>query len=106
MRMAAGVLALVTATTAAGLAACGGAGGDDAAGGPGTASGTASPTTTTTSAAASPTPRATDANGFPLPERPACAAESGGEFLRATTSEGNSVGILVPARAPPGSCSA
>jgi len=30
-----------------------------------------------------------------LPERPACAAEAGGEFVRATTSEGNGVGILV-----------
>jgi hypothetical protein len=91
MRMTAGVVAVVTAATmAVGLAACGG--GDDAAD-----AGSASPTAslTTTSAAASPTPRATDANGFPLPERPACAAESGGEFVRATTSEGNSVGILV-----------
>ena len=48
-----------------------------------------------TASSTSPTPRVTDANGFPLPERPACAAESGGEFVRATTSEGNGVGILV-----------
>ena len=89
MRMTARVVVVVTAATMiAGLAACGG---DDAAtGAPGTAS-----ATSTTPAAASPTPRATDANGFPLPERPACAAESGGEFVRATTSEGNSVGMLI-----------
>jgi hypothetical protein len=98
MRITAQVLAVLTAATmAAGVTACGGDG-DDAAGATGTAAGTVSPSATTsatTSATASPTPRATDANGFPLPERPACAAESGGEFLRATTSEGNSVGILV-----------
>ena len=86
MRMTARVVAVVTAATmTVGLAACGADdGGGKAAGAPGTAS-----AASTTSAAPSPTPRATDANGFPLPERPACAAESGGEFVRATTSEGN-----------------
>jgi pimeloyl-ACP methyl ester carboxylesterase len=68
------------------LTACGGSGGD-AAGGAAEAP--------SRSASTSPTPRTTDANGFVLPERPACAAESGGEFVRATTSEGNSVGMLV-----------
>ena len=36
-----------------------------------------------------------DPNGFPLPERPDCAADVGGDFVRATTSEGNGVGILL-----------
>ena len=96
MRMVARVVAVAAAAAmTAGLAACGGGAGSStdgnaAAGGPGT------PTASSASApATSPTPRATDANGFPLPERPACAAESGGEFVRATTSEGNGVGILV-----------
>jgi hypothetical protein len=39
--------------------------------------------------------RQVDANGFPLPERPDCAADAGGEFVRATTTQGNSVGILL-----------
>jgi pimeloyl-ACP methyl ester carboxylesterase len=39
--------------------------------------------------------RQVDANGFPLPERPGCAADAGGTFVRATTSEGNGVGFLV-----------
>ena len=36
-----------------------------------------------------------DPNGFPLPERPDCAADAGGTFVRATTSEGNGVGFLL-----------
>lgn len=36
-----------------------------------------------------------DANGFPLPERPDCAADAGGDFVRGTTSEGNGVGFLL-----------
>ena len=36
-----------------------------------------------------------DQNGFPLPERPDCAADSGGDFVRGTTSEGNGVGFLL-----------
>ena len=40
-------------------------------------------------------PREVDPNGFPLPERPDCAADAGGTFVRATTSEGNGVGFLL-----------
>ena len=36
-----------------------------------------------------------DPNGFPLPERPDCAADAGGTFVRATTSGGNGVGFLL-----------
>jgi dienelactone hydrolase len=36
-----------------------------------------------------------DPNGFPLSERPDCAADAGGTFVRATTSEGNGVGFLL-----------
>lgn len=49
----------------------------------------------------SPTPRPSlsahqvDPNGFPLPERPDCAADAGGTFVRATTSEANGVGFLL-----------
>lgn len=39
--------------------------------------------------------RSVDANGFPLPTRPDCAAEAGGRFVVTQTSEGNGVGILV-----------
>ena len=58
-------------------------------------------------AAGSPSPRSSstpspsgsahqlDARGFPLPERPDCAADAGGTFVRATTSEGNGVGFLL-----------
>ena len=97
MRMVA-VAVVAAATMTAGLAACSGGGGAHEAGG----SGATSAATSSTAPASSPTPRATDANGFPLPERPACAAESGGEFVRATTSEGNGVGILVLGDGPAG----
>jgi hypothetical protein len=97
MRMVTAAVALVTVSAVtAGLAGCGAGGsvdsGDEAASGPAAGAATSSASTPATP---SPTPPATDANGFPLPERPACAAESGGEFVRATTSEGNSVGILL-----------
>lgn len=36
-----------------------------------------------------------DPNGFPLPDRPDCAADAGGDFVRTTTSEGNDVGPLL-----------
>ena len=36
-----------------------------------------------------------DPNGFPLPARPDCAADAGGTFVRATTSECNGVGLLL-----------
>lgn len=53
----------------------------------------------TTRPSSTPSPsvsaRHVDANGFPLPERPDCAADAGGTFVRATTSEGNGVGILL-----------
>ena len=48
-----------------------------------------------TSPAVSPSAAAVDANGFPLPQRPDCAADAGGEFVRATTGDGNAVGILL-----------
>ncbi len=50
-------------------------------------------------ASSSPSPSAStrqvDPNGFPLPERPDCAAGAGGNYVRATTSEGNGVGFLL-----------
>ena len=51
----------------------------------------------TTSSAPTPTSSApaVDANGLPLPERPDCAADAGGDFVRATTSDGNVAGILL-----------
>jgi hypothetical protein len=83
------------------LAACGGSSGDED-----DAATTTTPGGTATSAsstpAGSPSPRATDANGFPLPELPACAAEAGGDFSVATTSDGNGVGILVLGDGPAG----
>ena len=45
--------------------------------------------------------RALDPNGFPLPERPDCAADAG-DFVRATTSEGNGVGFLLIGTGPSG----
>lgn len=78
---------VAVAASVAVLTAC--SAGDGGARGPDAAA------TPTASESPTPSPRATDANGFPLPERPACAAVAGGEFLRATTSEGNSVGMLV-----------
>src|SRR3954447_16771097 len=47
------------------------------------------------SAAVSTSTPAVDPNGFPLPERPDCAAHVGGHFISATTTDGNGVGILV-----------
>ena len=69
------------------LAGCAGDGDEAAAGD--------RPSGSPTTSAATPSPQATDANGFPLPERPACAAEAGGDFVVATTGDGNGVGILV-----------
>ena len=46
--------------------------------------------------------RQLDPNGFPLPERPDCAADAGGDFVRATTREGNSVGFLLIGTGPSG----
>jgi hypothetical protein len=66
------------------LAACSGGAGS-----------TLDPAASPTSPSPSISTRQVDANGFPLPERPDCAADAGGEFVRATTSEGNSVGILL-----------
>jgi dienelactone hydrolase len=42
--------------------------------------------------------RQVDPNGFPLPERPDCAENVGGDFVRATTSQGNGVGFLLIGR--------
>lgn len=61
----------------------------------------------TTTATDSPSPRSSltpstsasarqvDPKGFPLSERPDCAVDAGGQFVRATTSEGNGVGFLL-----------
>lgn len=79
------------------LAGCGGS-----SGGAGTASGgsptpSSSPTTSSPSSSSpSPSPtRQLDPNGFPLADRPDCAADAGGDFVRATTSEGNGVAFLL-----------
>lgn len=54
------------------------------------------PPTTSSSASASPSAsRELDPNGFPLADRPDCAADAGGDFVRATTSEGNGVAFLL-----------
>jgi len=58
------------------------------------AASSSSPQSSSTSGPSVPT-RQVDANGFPLPERPDCAADAGGTFVRATTSEGNGVGFLL-----------
>ena len=71
------------------LAGCAGSTGDAgtvSAGGPSPRSSTPSP---------SGPAHQVDPNGFPLPERPDCAANAGGTFVRATTSEGNGVGLLL-----------
>ena len=56
--------------------------------------GTSTPSATSSSPSASPT-RELDPNGFPLADRPDCAADAGGDFVRATTSEGNGVAFLL-----------
>jgi hypothetical protein len=58
------------------------------------AGGTSTPSATSSSPSASPT-RELDPNGFPLADRPDCAADAGGDFVRATTSEGNGVTFLL-----------
>jgi dienelactone hydrolase len=70
------------------LSGCAGSTGHD-----GTASAGASPRSSTPSPSVSA--HQVDPNGFPLPERPDCAANAGGTFVRATTSEGNGVGLLL-----------
>jgi pimeloyl-ACP methyl ester carboxylesterase len=79
------------------LAGCGGSGDGDGAraGGPSTSSATSS------TPSASPT-QELDPNGFPLADRPDCAADAGGEFVRATTSEGNGVAFLLLGAGPGG----
>ena len=67
---------------------CAGSSDTDASGG-----GTSTPSATS-SPRASPT-RALDPNGFPLADRPDCAADAGGDFVRATTREGNGVAFLL-----------
>ena len=68
------------------LTACAGAGSESGPGAPSPSAGAPSP---------SASPPAVDPNGFPLPERPECAADAGGDFVQATTSDGNGVGILL-----------
>ena len=70
----------------AGCAGNSGDGGTVSAGGSSSSSSTPSP---------SGSAHQVDPNGFPLPERPDCAADAGGTFVRATTSEGNGVGLLL-----------
>ena len=71
------------------LAGCGGSGGTGA-----RADGTTAPSATASNPSASPT-RELDPNGFPLADRPDCAADAGGDFVRTTTSEGNGVAFLL-----------
>jgi pimeloyl-ACP methyl ester carboxylesterase len=70
------------------LAGCGGS--DTGA----SAGGTSTPSATSSSPSASPS-RELDPNGFPLADRADCAADAGGDFVRATTSEGNGVAFLL-----------
>ncbi len=79
-RAVAAVLALVVATGCSG-------GGAEAGGDPAT-----SDAGTTSTIPATPS---VDANGFPLPTRPSCANDAGGDFVRATTSDGNGIGFLL-----------
>jgi pimeloyl-ACP methyl ester carboxylesterase len=79
------VLGTVLAATL--LASCAGSDGTgpDEGGGP-----------TSSAPSSSPSPnRELDPNGFPLADRPECAADAGGELVRATTSEGNGVAFLL-----------
>ena len=71
------------------LAGCGGSSNAGA-----SAGGTSTPSATSSTPSASPT-RELDPNGFPLADRPDCAADAGGDFVRATTSEGNGVAFLL-----------
>ena len=86
---------LAAATVLLLVAGCGG--GDPArVGGAGSSSagGSVAPSASPT---ASPTPTAArlDPNGFPMPERPDCAVDSGGTFAVTTTSDGFGTGVLV-----------
>ena len=72
------------------LSACAGSTADESTVAAGRSSTTSSPTPSPTRAA-----HQVDPNGFPLPERPDCAADAGGTFVRATTSAGNGVGFLL-----------
>lgn len=62
--------------------------------GSGTAEGSSS-SRSSSSPGPSVSPRQVDPNGFPLAGRPDCAADAGGDFVRATTSEGNGVAFLL-----------
>jgi dienelactone hydrolase len=57
------------------------------------AGGAAPPSTASSIPSTSPTPVVP--NGFPLADRPGCAADAGGDFVRATTTEGNGVAFLL-----------
>jgi hypothetical protein len=60
----------------------------------GQVAGPPAPSPSSSSPSPSPT-RELDPNGFPLADRPDCAADAGGDFVRATTSEGNGVAFLL-----------
>jgi pimeloyl-ACP methyl ester carboxylesterase len=79
------------------LAGCAGSTGDR---GPAAASGSSTGSSPTPSPSVST--HQVDPNGFPLAERPDCAADAGGTFVRATTSEGNGVGFLLIGTGPAG----
>ena len=79
---------LGTVVAVAVLAGC--AGSSDA----GTAADGGTPSPSPSSSGPSPTYEL-DPNGFPLASRPDCAAGAGGDFVRATTSEGNGVAFLL-----------
>lgn len=85
-RAALGAIGLVLATVAT---AC-------SSDGPRTEAGTAGSATPAASTSASPssTP-AVDGRGFPMPTRPPCADDAGGEYVTTTTTAGNGVGMLL-----------
>ena len=85
--------------TVALLAGCAGSSADDGAatakGDEGAATAKGSVARPSASPSPSRSPRQLDPNGFPLAERPDCAADAGGDVVRATTSEGNGVAFLL-----------
>jgi pimeloyl-ACP methyl ester carboxylesterase len=88
LRRVAGATSPLAVTVLVGLAlsACAGSADDSR-------SATATPSGTPTSSAA--TSPSVDANGFPVPTRPDCAADAGGQFVVRATPDGRDTGVLV-----------